>query len=167
MRSFLKGSIFSRGGDSGEDEHVSDKGGGALAVWGSPGAGKTVTAVKIAKYLAGKKKKTALLLCDMTAPMMPCICPATDLENERSLGSILAATTVTEPLVKLNCVIHKKMEYLTIVGMLKGENEYTYPPYSAKQAKELLESLQRIAPYVVIDCGSYIANDILSAVSLL
>jgi len=166
MRNFLKGSIFSRGTDSNDDERTPDHG-GALAVWGSPGSGKTVTAAKIAKYLAEKKKKTALLLCDMTAPMLPCICPSSDLENERSLGSILAATTVTESLVKLNCVIHKRLGFLTIIGMLKGENEYTYPLYSAKQAKELLESLQRVTPYVVIDCGSYIANDILSAVSLM
>ncbi|MCL2697537.1 MAG: ParA family protein [Oscillospiraceae bacterium] len=167
MFNFLKGSVFSRGGERSPDDRDFDKGGRALAVWGSPGAGKTITAVKIAKYLAEKKKKTALLLCDMTAPMLPCICSSSDLENERSLGSILAATTVTEQLVKLNCVLHKKLDFLAIVGMLKGENEYTYPPYSAKQAKELLESLHRIAPYVVIDCGSYISNDILSAVALM
>ena len=167
MRNFLKNSVFSRGLNSNDEEEFMPARGGVLAVWGSPGAGKTVTALKIAKHLAEKKKRTALLLCDMTAPMLPCICPPSDLENERSLGSILAATTVTESLVKLNCVIHKKFEYLTIIGMLKGENEYTYPPYSAKQAKELLESLQKITPYVVIDCGSYIANDILSAVSLM
>jgi MinD-like ATPase involved in chromosome partitioning or flagellar assembly len=168
MRNFLKGSAFTRGAGGAEDDYAAgNSGGGMLAVWGSPGAGKTVTAVKIAKYLAEKKKKTALLLCDTTAPMLPCICPTSDIENERSLGSILAASTVTESLVKLNCVLHKKLDFLTIIGMLKGENEYTYPPYSAKQATELLESLQKIAPYVVIDCGSYIANDILSAVSLM
>ena len=57
--------------------------------------------------------------------------------------------------------------YLTILGMLKGENEYTYPPYGEAQARELIDCLREIAPYVVIDCGSYIANDILSAVALM
>ena len=51
--------------------------------------------------------------------------------------------------------------------MKKGENEYTYPPYSEMQAKELLDGLREIAPFIVIDCGSYIANDILSAVALM
>ena len=32
---------------------------------------------------------------------------------------------------------------------------------------EFIESLRKIAPFVIIDCSSYIANDILSAVSLL
>lgn len=35
------------------------------------------------------------------------------------------------------------------------------------QARELIDGLRNIAPYVVIDCGSYIANDILSAVALM
>ncbi len=31
----------------------------------------------------------------------------------------------------------------------------------------MIESLRKIAPFVIIDCGSYIANDILSAVALM
>ena len=58
-------------------------------------------------------------------------------------------------------------EYLSILGLVKGESEYTYPPYSDVQARELIDGLRNIAPYVVIDCGSYIANDILSAVALM
>ncbi|BAE81848.1 hypothetical protein DSY0059 [Desulfitobacterium hafniense Y51] len=51
--------------------------------------------------------------------------------------------------------------------MRKGENEYTYPPYEQLQAQELMDGLREIAPFVVVDCGSYIANDILSAVALM
>jgi MinD-like ATPase involved in chromosome partitioning or flagellar assembly len=163
---FKKGGIFSRNGESEREPETVDEG-GVLAVWGSPGSGKTVTAVKIAKYLADKRRNVALLLCDMTAPMLPCICPSSELESERSLGSILAAAHVSENLVKHNCVTHKRLSYLVMLGMLKGENEYTYPPYAETQALELIDCLREIAPYVVIDCGSYIANDILSAISLM
>ena len=134
---------------------------------GHPGSGKTTVAVRLAKYLADKRRNVILLLCDMTAPMLPCICPAADLECERSLGSVLAAAHVSENLVKNNLVTHKRLGYLTMLGMLKGENEYTYPPYNEVQARELIDCLREIAPYVVIDCGSYIANDILSAVALM
>lgn len=99
--------------------------------------------------------------------MLPCICPPSDLEGEHSLGSVLAAAHVSEPLIKHNLVTLKRNGYLTILGMKKGENEYSYPPYSEVQARELLENLTDIAPFVVVDCGSYIANDILSAVSLM
>ena len=54
-----------------------------------------------------------------------------------------------------------------MIGVLKGENEYTYPPYSEQQAREFLDCLKGLAPYIIIDCSSYIAYDILSAVSLM
>ena len=166
MLTFKKNGIFSR--SASEEATASElQEGGVVAVWGSPGSGKTTMAVKIAKYLADKKRNVVLLLCDMTAPMLPCICPASELECERSLGSVLAAAHVTENLVKNNLITHKRLGYLTILGMLKGENEYTYPPYGEAQARELIDCLREIAPYVVIDCGSYIANDILSAVALM
>lgn len=167
MLNFKKNSIFSRlpkNEDKSEEQEIQ---GGILAVWGSPGSGKTVTAVKIAKYLADKKQNVVLLLCDMTAPMLPCICSPSDVEFEKSLGSVLAATHVSESLIKHNLSTLKKYSHLTLLGMKKGENEYSYPPYSDIQARELLQKLRNIAPFVIVDCSSYIANDILSAVALM
>lgn len=138
-----------------------------LAVWGSTGSGKTTVATKLAKHLADKKKNVALLLCDMTTPMLPCVVPPSDIEEEHSLGSILAATHVTDNLIKQHCIMLKKQSYLTIIGMLKGENVFTYPAYGQMQATELVEHLRNIAPYIIIDCGSTIATDVLSAVSLM
>lgn len=165
MINFKKNTIFTRE-SAGEARHEMLHG-GVLAVWGSPGSGKTTVAVKLAKYLADKKKNVILVLCDMTAPMVPCVCPPTDLEYEKSLGSILSAPHVTETLVKYNMITHKKMAHLSMIGMLKGENEYTYASYSKIQAQEFIECLRKIAPFIIIDCGSYIANDILSAFALL
>ncbi len=167
MLNFKKNGIFTRRTVEDEAPPEQSSQDGMLAVWGSPGSGKTVTAVKIAKHLADRKKNVVLLLCDMTAPMLPCICPPSELECEHSLGSILAAAHVSEPLIKHNLVTLKKNSHLTLLGMKKGENEYTYPPYSEVQAKELLDGLREIAPVVIVDCGSYIANDILSAVALM
>lgn len=167
MLNFKKGGIFSRSTRSDTAEQESDHAAQVLAVWGSPGCGKTTVAVKLAKHLADKKRNVVLLLCDMTAPMLPCICPASDLESSHSLGSILAAAHVTDSLVRHNCNTHKRNGYLTVIGMKKGENEYTYPAYTQVQAAELIDCLRELASHVVIDCGSYIANDILSAVSLM
>ncbi|MFT4104827.1 MAG: ParA family protein [Lacrimispora sp.] len=167
MLNFKKNSIFFKHKTGAEEYQDQEIQGGMLAVWGSPGSGKTVTAVKLAKYLADKKHNVVLLLCDMTAPMMPCICPPSELQSEHSLGSILAAAHVSELLIKHNLVTLKRHSHLTLLGMKKGENEYSYPPYSEVQAKELLYGLREVAPFIVVDCGSYIANDILSAVALL
>ncbi len=173
MVQYKKNSIFTRKEKDGAEREDILKS-GILAVWGSPGSGKTTIAVKLAKYLADKKKNVVLVLCDMAAPMLPCICPPSSLEGVKkqqrlygSLGSILSAPHVTEQIVKYNMITFKKMPYLTMLGMLKGENEYTYASYSKVQAQEFLAALRNIAPYVIIDCGSYIANDILSAISLM
>lgn len=164
---FLKSSIFSRDVKKDKDAWDMENENQMLAVWGSPGSGKTVTAVKLAARLAMLKRDVVLLLCDMNTPMLPCICPPGDLEEEHSLGSILAATHVSESLVRHNCILHKKFRHLTILGMRKGENEYTYPVYERQQAEGLLNSLRGIAPYIIIDCSSHIANDILSAIALM
>ena len=164
---FLKRSIFSRESGDRFSEEEPESENQILAVWGSPGSGKTTVAVKLAAKLAAQRRDVALLLCDMNTPMLPCICPPGDIAEEHSLGSILAAPHVAETLVRHNCMTHKRLKHLTILGMRKGENEYTYPAYERTQAEELLEALRNIAPFVIIDCSSYIANDILSAISLL
>ena len=163
---FRKASIFQRGGGEPEQPAEYDDG-GMLAVWGSPGSGKTVTAVKIAKALAARKKNVILLLCDMSAPMLPCICRTDDLESNGSLASVLAAARISESLIKNNLVTFKRHSYLVALGLQEGQNEYSTPPFTQKQATELLDGLRQIAPYVIVDCGSYIANDILSAVALM
>ena len=162
---FKKSSIFRRGAE--DEPEQEPESGGILAVWGSPGSGKSITAVKLAKALADRKKNVVLLLCDMTAPMLPCVCPASELDCEQSLGGVLAVPHISDALIKNHCVTHKRMSYLTLLGMKKGESEYTYPPYTEQQAAELLDGLRALVPYVVVDCGSYIANDILSAVALM
>ncbi len=164
----LKNSIFSRF-TSDEREELDDDGlvGGILCVWGSPNSGKSIVAAKIAKYLADRRRDTVLLLCDTAAPMLPCLLAPQELDVEKSLGAILSATHVTPPLVEHNMMTLKNNPHLSIIGMLKGENEFTYPPYTRVQAEELLDCLRDIAPFVIVDCSSYIANDVLSAVSLM
>lgn len=168
MLNFRKGSIFSRKQtESVQTQPEPEQDVQVLAVWGSPASGKTTVSVRLAKYLADQKKNVALLMCDMTTPMLPCICPPADLECERSLRSILAATHITDLLIKQNCVTHKKMNHLILIGLLKGENVFSCPEYSRELAAELIDHLRDIAPYIIIDCGSAIAHDVLSAVALM
>ena len=147
---FLKGSLFRRNTEPEELEPMEESGGGILAVWGSPGCGKTVTAVKIAKHLAAQKKNTVLLLCDMTAPMMPCICAPSELEVDKSLGSIFAAQHISVNLIKHNLTTLKRLPHLTMLGLRKKENEYTYAPCTKQQAEELIRGLREIVPYPIV-----------------
>lgn len=125
MLNFKKGSIFSRsaGNEDDYEEYKQEDQGGVLAVWGSPGSGKTTVAARIAKHLAGKRKNTILLLCDMSAPMLPCICPPRDLENKGSLGSVLAAAHVSDSLIKNNLTTHKRLDYSGAYQPMAGDFE--------------------------------------------
>jgi septum formation inhibitor-activating ATPase MinD len=89
------------------------------------------------------------------------------LEVDKSLGSIFAAQRISVNLIKHNLTTLKRLPHLTMLGLRKKENEYTYAPCTKQQAEELIRGLREIVPYVVIDCSSYIANDILSAVALM
>ena len=163
---FMKNSLFQRNLEQEREEEMPEEG-GVLAVWGSPSSGKTVVSVKLAEHLAKKKRNVILILADMVTPPLPYLCAPSDIEQDRSLGSILAASHVTENLIKKNCMFYRKNDYLSMVGMLKGENVFTYPPYEKEQAAELLQLAAQIAPYVIVDCTSNIASDILSAVALM
>lgn len=123
--------------------------------------------VKLARYIASQKKNVILVLADMSAPPLPYVCPSSDLESELSLGNILGAAHVDENLVKQNAILHKKNEYLTMFAMLKGENAFSYAPYTETQARELIHTLRQLADYIIIDCTSNITNDVLSAISLI
>lgn len=163
MMSFNARSIFQR--PDAENETILQ--GNVLAVWGSPSSGKTVISTKLAHYLANKRKNVILLLCDMVSPPLPCLCNPAELVEEHSLGDLLAATHVTQRLIKEHCIFHKKYKYLTMLGMKKGENVFSYPSYTQVQAEELIRNLKTMADYIIIDCGSYIAFDVLSAVALM
>ena len=104
---FKQNSLFTR--NTGYKEEPMESQCGVLAVWGSPSSGKTVVSVKLADYLARKKKNVLLIFADMTTPPLPCICASSDLEGEKSLGSILAATHVTENLIKKTICFTEKM----------------------------------------------------------
>lgn len=85
---------------------------------------------------SGKEKRNVILiLADMITPPLPYLCVPSDMEQERSLGSILAAAHVTENLIKKNCMFYRKSEHLSIIGMLKGENVFTYPPYEKSRQR--------------------------------
>lgn len=138
-----------------------------LAVWGSPSCGKTTIAAKLANYISGKGYDVALLLCDMDAPPLPLLVPPSDIEAERSLGSILAAVKINDNLILQNSITIKKNTHISIIGMLKGENMFSYPKYTQVQAHELIDELKGIVDFVIVDCSSHLSDDILSTVALI
>lgn len=137
-----------------------------LAVWGSPSSGKTLVSAKLANYITGKGYDVALVLCDVDAPPLHLLVPLNRIEEQKSLGSILAAVKINENLILQNSITVKKNDHISIIGMLKGENRFTYPKYTQVQASELIEELRGIVDFVIMDCSSHLSDDILSTMAL-
>lgn len=138
-----------------------------LAVWGSPSSGKTLVSAKLANYITGKGYDVALVLCDMDAPPLHLLVPLNRIEEQKSLGSILAAVKINKNLILQNSITVKKNDHISIIGMLKGENKFTYPNYTQIQASELICELREIVDFVIVDCSSHLSDDILSTVALI
>ncbi|MBR3510354.1 MAG: AAA family ATPase [Lachnospiraceae bacterium] len=141
--------------------------GGTVAVWGSGDCGKTVTSIKMAERLTGMGRNVLLIFADAETPVFPYGCPPSDLMGEGSLGRVLAAPHVDEQLVKENCVFYKKNKYLSMLGWRKGENRFTHPAFNDARVAELLKAAEGVAPFVIVDCTSGIATDVLTANALL
>lgn len=138
-----------------------------VAVWGSPSCGKTTVSAKIAGYLSAKGYNTVLLLCDTDAPPLPLLISPKEIEIEKSLGSILAAARLNKTLILQNSITLRRNKYISVIGMLKGENCFSYPKYTKVQAEQLISGLRDIADFVIIDCSSHLSDDILSTVALI
>lgn len=136
--------------------------GKVIAVWGSPGDGKTLTGIKLSWKLAKSKKNVVLVLCDNETPMVPLLIPPADTNS--SLGHLLALPALTEVDVFQHFIPLKRS--FSILGYLRGENENTYADYGPERAKELIHLLRDAADYVVIDCSHHLLSNVLTAVAL-
>ena len=78
-----------------------------LAVWGSPGGGKTVTAVKLALELSKRKKNVVLVFTDVTAPTLPAVVSEKKLPDV-SVGELLAATRTVKMSLPMRSTARKR-----------------------------------------------------------
>ena len=108
-----------------------------------------------------------LVFADCECSVFPYGCAPSDLIGDGSLGRVLAAPKVDEAIVKENCVFYKKNKFLTMLGWRKGENRFSHPPYDDARVAELIEAAEGMATFVIIDCCSHVATDVLSANALL
>ena len=134
-----------------------------LAVWGSPGSGKTLTSILLARSLAAKDKIVILVLCDLNAPMLPVVFPDEDPE-ERSLGVLLSSPEVNQDMVLQNLLLSG--DNLGVLGYRKGETINSYPGYVGSKASELLVLLKHQVDYVIVDCNSVLSGQDISSIAL-
>lgn len=136
-----------------------------LAVMGSPGSGKTTTAVKLAFSLAAQKKNVILVFCDPFTPVIPAILPA-DTVHDTSLGSLLTAPGLTQTQILNACVPIKESEYISLLGYRGGESLTHYPKITRDKVVEFFVMLRHLADYIIIDCVSVFEADPTSIIAI-
>lgn len=137
-----------------------------LAVWGSPGAGKTTLSAKLAWHYGKEGRRTALVFCDWNTPMLPCVQEEASFLKQHSLGSVFAAKRIVPALVEANACQIKGTDCLRLYGLLKGEYETLYPPVLERQAEEFLEALKEQYEVTVLDLTSEVHHHLLTKTAL-
>ncbi len=136
-----------------------------LTIMGSPGSGKTTTAVKLARTLAARRKNVILILCDPFTPVIPTLLPV-GTAHDISLGTLLTAPGLTQDSILNACVPAPCSEYISLLGYKAGESLMNYPKVTRDKALELFVSLRYLADYVIIDCATVFEADPASFVAI-
>lgn len=136
-----------------------------LAVMGSPGSGKTTTAVKLASALAKQKKNVIVVFCDPFTPVVPTLLPP-DAVHDVSLGELLTAPGLTQANILNACVPVPGQEYISLLGYKSGESLMKYPKITRDKAVELFVSMRYLADYIIVDCTSVFEADPASFVGI-
>lgn len=136
-----------------------------LAVWGSPGSGKTTLSVKIAKELQSRKQSVAVVLCDDVTPALPVLLPNSKLEH-RSLGELLSRSRISQAEILKYSVSYGRNDNISLLGYCIDENPMSYPEYSGITAKSLISALSRLVDKIVIDCSSDLVGNPMTLVAL-
>lgn len=89
---------------------------------------------ELAKYLADKRKMWSWSFVIWQLPYCH-VSVRLQIWRLKNLLGAFCQRLMWQALVKYNMITHKKMDHLTFIGMLKGENEYTYASYSKVQAQ--------------------------------
>ena len=140
-----------------------------IAVWGSPGSGKTTFSVKLAEALYNRSRgKSAVIVVftDIVTPTIPVIFPNFRSEDVFSVGTILSKPDFFADDVVSNMVMTKDRMNLGYLGYKDSENHHSFPEYTDKKAKYLYDVLVGIADYVIVDCMSLPDSNFLTSVAL-
>lgn len=130
-----------------------------VAVWGSPGSGKTTLSIKLAELLSRQKFNVIIVYDDVVCPVIPTIESNLKKQDNKSLGNVMFGN-VEQDTIKENLVTLDKNNYIAMLGYGKGENFKSYPLYVEEIVVSLLMQLRHMADYIIVDCSSYIKDNI-------
>ena len=140
-----------------------------IAVWGSPGSGKTSFSIKLAEALYNRSRgKCAVIVVftDIVTPTIPVVFPNFRSEDVYSVGSVLSKPDFFADDVVSNIVMTKDRMNLGFLGYKNGENHHSFPEYTEEKAKYFYDVLIGIADYVIVDCMALPESNFITQVAM-
>jgi len=129
-----------------------------IAVWGSPGSGKSMFCCILAKALTRDKKKAIIINADAGTPMLPIWMPDQIIETTASIGQALSAVEIDTALVAGKVTVLKNYPFIGLMGYSAGENPLSYPELRYDSILQLVSAAAKLVDYVILDGNSNITN---------
>ncbi len=137
-----------------------------IIIWGSPGSGKSTTALALAAVLAEKKRNVAVFNGDKLAPALKVFCPSKEINSNSSIGPLLMAGRYNDAMFASRLVLHPKCEYISFLGMAPSDTYITYNEFERSNTVAMLNKIALLNDYVIIDGTSNPLDDMMTLVGL-
>ncbi len=135
-----------------------------VALWGSPGCGKTTLALRMAAGLS-RTSTVAVLFCDTLVPPLPVILPSAG-RNILSVGGALSSVEISGENVLRYANAVPSNGNVVLFGFAPGENCRSYPVFGEGRAASFIAALGGLCEYLIIDCMAAASEDPLCLAAL-
>jgi hypothetical protein len=129
-----------------------------IAVWGSPGSGKSMFCCILAKALTRDRQKAIIINADAGTPMLPIWLPEQIIETTASIGRVLTSMEIDTTLVASKVTVLKSYPFIGLMAYSAGENPLSYPELRYDIILQLVSAAAKLVDYVILDCSSNITN---------
>ncbi|WRS29009.1 hypothetical protein U6B65_14720 (plasmid) [Oscillospiraceae bacterium MB08-C2-2] len=124
-----------------------------IAVYGSPGSGKSTFSLSLATQLALRKQNVVLLSTDRVVPMLKVFVPSVPVDRSLSVGGLFLGTGITQEDVCSRILFHPKCNCLGFMGLATGDTPNTYSGiYTADKMQSLYSILLGLTDTLIVDC---------------
>lgn len=137
-----------------------------IAVYGNSGSYKTATSISLARAISTKDKSANIIIVgvDATKPLLPIIAPY-ESKFTGSIGKTLSVVDFGEDAIFKN--IYMATDRVGVLSYNVRENANTYALVSQERIDDLYVQLRRLANYIIVDCTSDVARDVLTAKAII